>query len=305
MRGCFPSGEQIEITPASSRRSSSRSAPGSAPTRSAVATCSRLRGRREAGAGRARCSCPGPTGSRTAATSSPGLVPPPAHRARGTQRDPRPRTLGRLDGRRARNRSRGHGAHAASPARLSVLARTQRRVRAVRGGPAGDLHGDQHRTDACPYASGAHPYLTVGTETVDPVDPPRAGAHRAALGRARNPDRHRCPSRTPSTTSGSRGRSVRPGSTTPTPTSSATPTDAHASSSGNPAAARLTLWVDESYPYLSCSRDPLPSVSRRSLAVEPMTCPPNAFRTGDEVVVLEPGETATGVWGITIERGIT
>ena len=26
--------------------------------------------------------------------------------------------------------------------------------------------------------------------------------------------------------------------------------------------------------------DPLPDVARRSLAVEPMTCPPNAFRTG-------------------------
>ena len=36
--------------------------------------------------------------------------------------------------------------------------------------------------------------------------------------------------------------------------------------------------------------DPLPDVSRRSLAVEPMTCPPNAFRTGEDLVRLEPGE---------------
>ena len=34
-----------------------------------------------------------------------------------------------------------------------------------------------------------------------------------------------------------------------------------------------------------------------------MTCPPNAFRTGESVVVLEPGETATGVWGIAIDEG--
>ena len=27
--------------------------------------------------------------------------------------------------------------------------------------------------------------------------------------------------------------------------------------------------------------DPLPDVNRRSLAVEPMTCPPNAFRSGE------------------------
>ena len=43
----------------------------------------------------------------------------------------------------------------------------------------------------------------------------------------------------------------------------------------------VTLWVDETYPYLMVfTGDPLPDVSRRSLAVEPMTCPPNAFRSG-------------------------
>jgi galactose mutarotase-like enzyme len=44
------------------------------------------------------------------------------------------------------------------------------------------------------------------------------------------------------------------------------------------------------------------SVNRRSLAVEPMTCPPNAFRTGAGVLVLEPGESTTAVWGISYER---
>jgi galactose mutarotase-like enzyme len=43
---------------------------------------------------------------------------------------------------------------------------------------------------------------------------------------------------------------------------------------------QISLWVDQSYPYLMLF-DPLPDVCRRSLAVEPMTCPPNAFRTGD------------------------
>ena len=32
--------------------------------------------------------------------------------------------------------------------------------------------------------------------------------------------------------------------------------------------------------------DPLPDVARRSLAVEPMTCPPNAFRTGRDLIRL-------------------
>jgi aldose 1-epimerase len=63
--------------------------------------------------------------------------------------------------------------------------------------------------------------------------------------------------------------------------------------------SELTLWVDESYPYLMVfTGDPLPDVARRSLAVEPMTCPPNAFRSGTDLVRLEPGESFTGRWGV-------
>ena len=43
--------------------------------------------------------------------------------------------------------------------------------------------------------------------------------------------------------------------------------------------------------------DPLPDVDRRSLAVEPMTCAPNAFRSGDGLVSLEPGESTTSSLG--------
>jgi aldose 1-epimerase len=61
----------------------------------------------------------------------------------------------------------------------------------------------------------------------------------------------------------------------------------------------VTLWVDESYPYVMVFTGDLPEVSRRGLAVEPMTCAPNAFRSGDGLVVLEPGASTTGAWGIT------
>ena len=64
-----------------------------------------------------------------------------------------------------------------------------------------------------------------------------------------------------------------------------------------------TLWLDASYPYLMVfSGDPLPDVNRRSLAVEPMTCPPNAFRTGESLIIVEPGESVTSTWGITDGR---
>jgi aldose 1-epimerase len=63
--------------------------------------------------------------------------------------------------------------------------------------------------------------------------------------------------------------------------------------------AELTLWMDETYGYLMLfTGDPFPDVNRRSLAVEPMTCPPNAFRTGDSLIRLEPGNSFTSSWGI-------
>jgi aldose 1-epimerase len=43
---------------------------------------------------------------------------------------------------------------------------------------------------------------------------------------------------------------------------------------------------------------PDPAVSRLGLAVEPMTCPPDAFNSGTDLVVLEPGEGHTASWRI-------
>jgi aldose 1-epimerase len=37
---------------------------------------------------------------------------------------------------------------------------------------------------------------------------------------------------------------------------------------------------------------------RRSLAIEPMTCPPDAFRSGRDLIVLEPGTTWRASWGV-------
>ncbi|MGH7904947.1 MAG: aldose 1-epimerase family protein [Candidatus Dormibacteraceae bacterium] len=65
-------------------------------------------------------------------------------------------------------------------------------------------------------------------------------------------------------------------------------------------ATGATLWVDTAYPYLMVfSGDTLaPARRRRGLAVEPMTCPPNAFRTGEGLRVLAPGDRLTVAWGI-------
>ena len=41
-----------------------------------------------------------------------------------------------------------------------------------------------------------------------------------------------------------------------------------------------------------------PDRARRALAIEPMTCPPNAFVTGTDLLTLAPGETVTTSWGL-------
>jgi aldose 1-epimerase len=63
---------------------------------------------------------------------------------------------------------------------------------------------------------------------------------------------------------------------------------------------RVRLWLDGSYHYLQVfTGDTLiPARRRRGLAVEPMTCPPDAFRSRTALQVLEPGRGAETVWGI-------
>ncbi|NEK56801.1 aldose 1-epimerase family protein [Geodermatophilus sabuli] len=60
------------------------------------------------------------------------------------------------------------------------------------------------------------------------------------------------------------------------------------------------VWMDAGYRYLQLfTGDVLPAPRRRrGLAVEPMTCPPNALQTGEGVVRLAPGESTTAAWGI-------
>ena len=65
----------------------------------------------------------------------------------------------------------------------------------------------------------------------------------------------------------------------------------------------LTLWFDEAHRWVQLySGDTHPRLEerRRSLAVEPMTCPPDAFRSGEDLIVLEPGQTVTISWGIDV-----
>lgn len=60
----------------------------------------------------------------------------------------------------------------------------------------------------------------------------------------------------------------------------------------------LELAADQAWPWLQIyTGDTLPEGQRRrSLAVEPMTCPPNALADGADLTVLEPGQDWSGSW---------
>jgi aldose 1-epimerase len=62
----------------------------------------------------------------------------------------------------------------------------------------------------------------------------------------------------------------------------------------------VELWADSSYPVIQLfTGDTLAPARRRlGLAAEPMTCPPNAFQTGEGLLRLEPGDTVTSTWGV-------
>ncbi|TDD39432.1 aldose epimerase [Actinomadura sp. KC06] len=64
------------------------------------------------------------------------------------------------------------------------------------------------------------------------------------------------------------------------------------------AARTVGLWADESHPWMEIyTADNAPN-PREGLGVEPMTCPPNAFASGEGLRHLEPGTEFTGTWGI-------
>jgi aldose 1-epimerase len=67
------------------------------------------------------------------------------------------------------------------------------------------------------------------------------------------------------------------------------------------------VWMDEQFTCVQVfTGDTIASDDRRrkSVAVEPMTCPPNALNTGTGLIVLEPGQSWSGQWGITPTGGM-
>jgi aldose 1-epimerase len=154
--------------------------------------------------------------------------------------------------------------------------------------------------NACPYGCGQHPYLTLGTATVDSVE------LRAPGRRVLTSDERELP--TGSEPVDGSEYDFRAGRAIGGTKLDNAFTDLRRDEDGRArvglrdpdGGGAMTLWMDESYGfYMLFTGDTRPDVNRRSLAVEPMTCPPNAFRTGDSLIRLEPGESTSGAWGLT------
>jgi aldose 1-epimerase len=69
---------------------------------------------------------------------------------------------------------------------------------------------------------------------------------------------------------------------------------------GDGSGDEVVLWADGAFGWLMCfTGDTLATEDRRrGVAVEPMTCPPNALRTGEGVLSLDPGQSFSASWGI-------
>jgi aldose 1-epimerase len=157
-----------------------------------------------------------------------------------------------------------------------------------------------HNTGArsAPYGHGAHPYLTVGR----PID---ECAVLLPCDRALPVDERAIPNGPPCDVTGTPHdfrRQRRLGATrlNHAYTGLCRGADGRACAHLSADGRTVALWADTAYGWLQAyTGDHVPGAGRRmGLAIEPMTCPPNAFATGHDVIDLEPGHTTTGSWGI-------
>jgi aldose 1-epimerase len=154
-------------------------------------------------------------------------------------------------------------------------------------------------SDPCPYGAGAHPYLNGGSVPVDTSILRLPARSVLEVGTRGVPIGRRSVDGTPFDF-----RSPRPvGETMLDHCFTDLERDGdglvRVALTGGAEDTGVTLWADAAYPYLMLyTGDDRPDVARRSLAVEPMTCPPHAFLSGEGIVVLEPGASAAAAWGL-------
>jgi aldose 1-epimerase len=157
---------------------------------------------------------------------------------------------------------------------------------------------------AAPYGTGSHPYLTVRTPSIDGCELTLPAGSWLPL------DDRGIPAGSPEPVDGTAYDFREPrviGATRLDHALTGLSRDGDgrawaylAAGEAQGAGPRVGLWAGEGYRWLQVfTGDPLgPRMRRKAVAIEPMTCPPNAFVTADDLLVLEPGEKVTHSWGI-------
>jgi aldose 1-epimerase len=150
-----------------------------------------------------------------------------------------------------------------------------------------------------PYGTGSHPYLTIGFTPVDECELTLPASSWLPL------DGRGIPSGPPETVKGT-PRDFREtrviGGTRLDDALTGLDRDADGRAWAYLAGqgTRTGLWAGQGYHWLQVfTGDPLgEDLRRKAVAIEPMTCPPNAFVTGDDLLVVEPGDAVSHSWGI-------
>ena len=63
----------------------------------------------------------------------------------------------------------------------------------------------------------------------------------------------------------------------------------------------VEIWADsEAKAWQVCTGDQVDAIRRAGVAIEPMSCIADAFRTGDDLVTLQPGESHSLTWGVRL-----
>jgi aldose 1-epimerase len=154
-----------------------------------------------------------------------------------------------------------------------------------------------------PYGTGCHPYLTAGTPVINECELALPGAAWLPA------DARGIPSGEPQGVAGTPYdfRQARPiGGTRLDHTLTGLARDAAGLAWARLAGggAEVALWAGQGYEWLQVfTGDTLGSGQRRrAIAIEPMTCPPNALASGQDLLLLEPGDSVTRSWGIRAGR---
>jgi aldose 1-epimerase len=162
------------------------------------------------------------------------------------------------------------------------------------------LHTTNSGIRDAPYGCGAHPYLTAGTTTVDDTVLQFAAEQRLEVDDRMLPiDRIAVPG-TPYDFSAARAIGDLVLDTAFTGLTYDADGIGRATLTDPQTGTGVQLWWDATHRWvqLYTADRPDPAQNRIALAVEPMTCPPDAFRSGDDLITLAPGETHRSTWGI-------